>query len=169
MTKDLRLLEPMEVGSLRAASFAEALRTHAKFDAERVKKSLSELKQWQEIANIPENDVAELKKLLENPAHTEEWYDKAIRLSLALPVRYFQEAGLRVYSPSGEWHLIKGDMYQWEIHQLKGIKLGNDYARSFDDRIWLPGIIEAPIRLDHAFPNEEVDIALKYAKKRRCN
>ncbi len=165
MTTGLRLLEPMEVGSLRAASFAEALRTHAKFDSERVKKSLDELALWQKTANIPEKDVVELKKLIESPKHTEEWYDKAIRLSLALPVRYFQEAGLRVYSPSGEWHLIKGDMYQWEIHQLKGIKLGNDYARSFDDRIWLPGIIEAPIRLDHAFPNEEVDIALKYAKK----
>src|SRR3989338_11696581 len=165
MTTGLRLLEPMEVGSLRAATFAEALRNHATFDSERSKKALAEINQWQETAKIPEQDVAELKKLIQNPEKDEKWYDKAIRLSLALPVRYFQSAGLRVYSPSGEWHLIKGDMYQWEIHQLEGIKLGTDYARSFDDRIWLPGIIEGPIRLNHAFPNDEVNIALNYANK----
>ena len=165
MTTGLRLLEPMEVGSLRAATFAEALRNHATFDSERSKKALAEINQWQETAKIPEQDVAELKKLIQTPEKDEKWYDKAIRLSLALPVRYFQSAGLRVYSPSGEWHLIKGDMYQWEIHQLEGIKLGTDYARSFDDRIWLPGIIEGPIRLNHAFPNDEVNIALNYANK----
>jgi len=165
MSAKLRLLEPMEVGSLRAASFAEALRVHANFDSKRVKKSLAEIKEWGQKLKIKHKDFGALKKLIQNPEQSEKWHDKAIRLSLVLPVRFFQEAGLRVYSPSGEWHLVKGDMYQWEIHQIKGITLGNDYVRSFDDRIWLPGIIEDPIKLAHAFPNDEVNIALKYAKK----
>ncbi len=165
MSAKLRLLEPMEVGSLRAATFAESLRTHVKFDSERVKKSLAEIKEWETKLNIKHPHLEELKKLIENPKNTENWYGEAIRLSLVLPVHFFQTAGLRVYSPSGEWHLVKGDMYQWEIHQIKGIKLVEDYVRSFDDRIWLPGIIEGPIKLAHAFPNEEVNIALRYAKK----
>lgn len=164
MTSGLRLLEPMEVGSLRAPSFAEALRNRSKFSDARITKSLVELKMWQDNIGIPEKDIVELRKLLERAEQSDEWYDRATRLSLVLPIHFFQNAGLHVYSPSGEWRLVKGDMYQWEMHQVNGISLGIDYVRSFDDRIWLPGIIDGPIQLDSVFPNDEVDIALKYAK-----
>jgi len=165
MTSGLRLLEPMEVGSLRAPNFAEGLRNRSKFSDSRVAKSLAELKLWQDNIGIPEKDIVDLRKLLEIAEQSDEWYDRGTRLSLILPIHFFQNAGLRVYSPSGEWRLVKGDMYQWEMHQVNGITLGNDYVRSFDDRIWLPGIIDDSIRLDSVFPNDEVDIALKYAKQ----
>lgn len=156
----IRLIEPMEVGSLRIPSWVQSLHAKSEFTPQKADRALKEIETWSHETGTSSDKLIEMMK---QPGHTD-WKREALVESLRFPVSFYKAAGLRVFSPSGEWRLVSGDMYKYEIHQVGGIELSGEYTRAFDNRIWEPGIIHNKIELKSIFPNEEIDVARKYAE-----
>jgi len=163
MSLKIRLLEPMEVGSLRIPDWVQRLHGNASFTNEKVEQSIREIDLWSKETNLVNGETDTLIDLLKQP-EPDSMKRQMLVESLRLAVAYYKTAGLRVFSPSGEWRLIGGDMYKYEIHQVDGINLSGEYTRAFDNRIWEPGIIKGKIGLKSLFPNDEIDVALKYTE-----
>ncbi|MFH1978629.1 MAG: hypothetical protein ABIJ92_04860 [Candidatus Aenigmatarchaeota archaeon] len=157
---NVRLLEPMEVGSLRIPDWVQTLHGKANFTPDKLTKTLQEIEAWEEGTGA-NGEATRLKELLNNPG-SNGWKQETLIESLRFPVMFFKAAGLHVFSPSGEWRLVPGDMYKYEIHQVEGIDLSGEYTRAFDNRIYEPGIITGKIGLKQMFPNDEINIARKY-------
>ncbi|MFH1364688.1 MAG: hypothetical protein ABIH52_03440 [Candidatus Aenigmatarchaeota archaeon] len=161
MSSEIRLLEPMEVGSLRIPGWVQSLHGKAPFTQEKSESALKAINVWATETGVEVSELSRLIELIKNPG-TGDWRRETLIESLRFPVAYFKAAGLRIFSPSGEWRLVSGDMYKYEIHQVEGIDLSGEYNRAFDNRIWESGIITGKIGLKGMFPNDEIDVARKY-------
>lgn len=158
---EVQLLEPMEVGSLRIPTWVQSLHGKSEFTKDKSNRALQEIDLWRQGTGLVNGETDKLLELVNQP-NLSGWKRDTLIESLRFPVAFFKSAGLRIYSPSGEWRLIGGDMYKYEIHQVQGIELTGEYTRSFDNRIWESGIIQDKIGLKSIFPNDEIDIAIKY-------
>ncbi|MBU0530431.1 MAG: hypothetical protein KKC05_02055, partial [Nanoarchaeota archaeon] len=117
MSSEIRLLEPMEVGSLRIPGWVQSLHGKAPFTQEKSESALKAINVWATETGVEVSELSRLIELIKNPG-TGDWRRETLIESLRFPVAYFKAAGLRIFSPSGEWRLVSGDMYKYEIHQV---------------------------------------------------